>query len=41
MHALLQLLLASGAAFGITLTVDSFEAGNPGSNAIDGNVNTF
>jgi hypothetical protein len=35
MHPLWQLLLVSGAALGITVTVDSFEAGNPGSNAID------
>jgi galactose oxidase len=41
MHSLWHLLLTSGAALGITITVDSFEAGNPASNAIDGNINTF
>jgi galactose oxidase len=40
MHPLWQLLLVSGAALGITITVDSFEAGNQGSNAIDSNINT-
>jgi galactose oxidase len=41
MHPLWQLLLVSGAALGITITVDSFEVGNPGTNAIDGNISTF